>query len=166
MIILNGREGNHEEALRLLTHGLGDYDTAIRYCLLGGSSIFHPGSGITPDQPLPSKEEQAILFEYLLNEFFQIEDVDERLQRTAELLERFGGWFDVAKVLAMIPDGWSVEIVSGFLVHAFRKLVRERNETVVAKALASALNLKRTVDVIEKTESIGPTIASEQITAG
>jgi hypothetical protein len=165
MIILNGREGNHEEALRLLTHGLGDYDTAIRYCLLGGWSIFHPGSGITPDQPLPSKGEQGILFEYLLQEFFRIEDVDERLQRTAELLERFGGWFDVAKVLAMIPDGWSVEIVSGFLVHAFRRLVRERNETVVAKALASAQNLKRTVDVIEKTESIGPTIVTEEITA-
>jgi hypothetical protein len=165
MIILNGREGNHEEALHLLTHGLGDYDTAIRYCLLGGSSIFHPGSGITPDQPLPSKAEQGILFEYLLQEFFRIEDVDERLQRTAELLERFGGWFDVAKVLAMIPDGWSVEIVSGFLVHAFQRLVRERNETVVAKALASAQNLKRTVDVIEKTEAIGPTIVTEEITA-
>lgn len=166
MIILNGREGNHEEALRLLTHGLGDYDTAIRYCLLGGSSIFHAGPGITADQPLPSKEEQALLFERLLHEFFRIEDIDERLQRTAELLERFGGWFDVAKVLAMIPDGWSVEIVSGFLVHAFRRLVRERNETVVAKALASAQNLKRNVDLIEKTESIGPTILSDEITAG
>ena len=166
MIILNGREGNHEEALRLLTHGLGDYDTAIRYCLLGGSSIFHSGSGITPDQPLPSKEQQAVLFQYLLQEFFRIEDVSERLQRTAELLERFGGWFDVSQVLDMIPDGWSVEVVSGFLVHALRRLVRERNETVVAKALASAQNLKRSVDFIEKTESIGPTIISEGVEVG
>ena len=133
--------------------------------MLGGSSIFHIGSGITLDQPMPSKEEQALLFERLLHEFFRIEDIDERLERTAELLERFGGWFDVAEVLAMIPDGWSVEIVSGFLVHAFRRLVRERNETVVAKALASAQNLKRNVDLIEKTESLGPTIISDEITA-
>lgn len=166
MIILNGREGKHEEALRLLTHGLGDYDTAIRYCLLGGSSIFHPGSGLAPEQPLPTKEEQARLFEYLLHEFFRIEDASERLERTAELLERFGGWFDVANVLDLIPDMWSVELVSAFLVHAFRRLIRERNETVVVKALSSAQNLRQAVDVIEKTEGVGPTIINPTVEAG
>jgi len=167
MIILNGREGKHEEALRLLTHGLGDYDTAIRYCLLGGSSIFHPGSGLAPEQPLPTKEEQARLFEYLLQEFFCIDDLSERLERTAELLERFGGWFDIAKVLEMIPDNWSVELVSGFLIHAFRRLVRERNETVVVKALSSAQNLRQAVQHIEKTEGLGPVIIrTEEVDVG
>ena len=166
MIILNGREGKHEEALRLLTHGLGDFDTAIRYCLLGGSSIFHPGSGLLPDQTLSTKEEQARLFEYLLHEFFRIEDLNERLERTAELLDRFGGWFDVAKVIELIPESWSVELVSGFLVHAFRRLVRERNESVVVKALSSAQNLRQSVEFIEKTESIGPTILNAEIDAG
>ncbi|KAK3725357.1 hypothetical protein LTR37_000327 [Vermiconidia calcicola] len=166
MIILNGREGKHEEALRLLTHGLADYDTAIRYCLLGGSSIFHPGSGLAPEQPLPSKEEQGKLFEHLLHEFFKIDDLGERLERTAELLERFGGWFDISQVLDLIPDSWSVELVSGFLVHALRRMVRERNETVVVKALASAQNLKRSVDFIEKTESIGPTFVTAEVEAG
>ena len=165
MIILNGREGKHEEALRLLTHGLGDYDTAIRYCLLGGSSIFHPGSSIAPEQPLPSKEEQARLFEHLLQEFFKIEDLSERLERTAELLERFGAWFDIDKVLQLIPDGWSVELVSAFLIHALRRLVRERNETVVVKALASAQNLKRSVDFIEKNEVIGLTVVNAEVEA-
>ncbi|KAK5128762.1 hypothetical protein LTR85_000095 [Meristemomyces frigidus] len=166
MIILNGREGKHEEALRLLTHGLGDYDTAIRYCLLGGSSIFHPGSGLAPSQPLPMKEEQARLFEYLLREFFRIEDADERLERTAELLERFGGWFDVADVLEMIPDTWSVELVSAFLVHAFRRLVRERNETVVVKALSSAQNLRQAVEFGEKMEGVGPVVVNAAVEAG
>lgn len=161
MIILNGREGKHEEALRLLTHGLGDYDTAIRYCLLGGSSIFNPGSGLAPEQPIPSKEEQARLFQYLLHEFFNIEDLSERLERTSELLERFGGWFDIAGVLDLIPEEWSVELVSGFLIHGFRRLVRERNETTVMKALASAQNLKKNVDLIEKTEGLGPTVVTD-----
>lgn len=163
MIILNGREGKHQEALRLLTHGLGDYDTAIRYCLLGGSSIFHPGSGLAPEQSLPTKAEQAQLFEYLLNECFRIEDLSERLERTAELLERFGGWFDVARVLDLIPDSWSVELVSGFLVHAFRRLVREKNETIVVKALCSAQNLRQSVEFIEKMESIGPTVVHAEV---
>jgi hypothetical protein len=166
MIILNGREGKHEEALRLLTHGLGDYDTAIRYCLLGGSSIFHPTSGLAPQQPLPEKEEQAKLFNYLLHEFFSIEDLSERLERTAELLERFGGWFDVNEVLAMIPPEWSVEVVSGFLVQAFRRLVIERNETGVVKALASVQNLKSSVEAIEKMEAIGATVVTAEVAAG
>ena len=166
MIILNGREGKHKESLRLLTHGLGDYDTAIRYCLLGGSNIFHPGSTVAPEILLPSKEEQTQLFEYLLFEFFKIEDLSERLERTAELLERFGGWFDIGKVLDLIPDGWSVELVSGFLVHALRRVVRERNETIVVKALASAQNLKRNLDLIEKSESIGPTVVNAEVDAG
>jgi len=162
MIILNGREGKHEEALRLLTHGLGDYDTAIRYCLLGGSSIFHPGSNLLPEQSLPSKEEQAGLFKTLLQEFFRIEDLSERLERTSELLERFGGWFDMEEVLALIPDEWSVELVSGFLVHALRRLVREKNETTVVKALSAAQNLRESVVVAEKLEKTGPVIVRSE----
>lgn len=162
MIILNGREGKHKEALRLLTHGLGDYDTAIRYCLLGGSSIFHPGSNLLPEQSLPSKEEQAGLFKTLLQEFFRIEDLSERLERTSELLERFGGWFDMEEVLALIPDEWSVELVSGFLVHALRRLVREKNETTVVKALSAAQNLRESVVVAEKLEKTGPVIVRSE----
>ena len=163
MIILNGREGKHEEALRLLVHGLGDFDTAVRYCLLGGSSIFHPSSSHEPSQPLPSKDEQSVLFNYLLDQFFQIQDLSERLERTAELLERFGGWFDVAKVLELIPDSWSVELVSGFLVHAFRRLVAERNETEIVKALCSAQNIRKSVDAIDLQEKMGPIVVEDEM---
>ncbi|KAK5738471.1 hypothetical protein LTR17_005999 [Elasticomyces elasticus] len=152
MIIVNARRGKHEEALRLLTHGLGDYDTAVRYCLLGGEGIFGVGGG--GERILPTVEEQKSLFGILLLEFLRLEDVSERLERTAELLERFGGWFDVADVLELVPEDWSVELVSGFLVHAFRKLVRERNETVVVKALSGAQNLRRAGEWVEKVEGM------------
>lgn len=159
MIILNGREGKHEEALRLLTHGLGDYDTAIRYCLLGGSSIFHPTSQLTPStQPFPSKGEQASLFRTLLHEFFSLADLSERLERTSELLERFGAWFEIEEVLALVPRDWSVELVSAFLVQALRRLVRERQETVVVKALSSAQNLRVSAGVAEKIGGAGPVV--------
>ena len=97
MIILNGRQGRHQEAIRLLTHGLGDFDTAISYCLLGGSSIFRPSGYVSQDE-IPEREEQAKLFGYLLQEFLKIEDLSQRIERTAELLERFGGWFDIGQV--------------------------------------------------------------------
>ncbi|KAK1083306.1 hypothetical protein LTR33_003351 [Friedmanniomyces endolithicus] len=145
MIILNAREGKHGEALRLLVHGLGDYDTAIRYCLLGGSRIFHPGMGMSSGESqasLPTKEKQAQLFDTLLHEFLRLEDLSERLERTAELLERFGPWFDVATVLEVVPEDWSVEMLGGFLVQALRRLVGERRETGVVKGLRGVENLR------------------------
>ena len=102
MIILNGRRGQHNEAIRLLTHGLGDFDTAISYCLLGGSSIFRPALGEMAGEALPTHEEQAALFNNLLDEFLRIDDLSDRIERTAELLERFGGWFDVSRVGCML----------------------------------------------------------------
>ncbi|TKA55669.1 hypothetical protein B0A49_12683 [Cryomyces minteri] len=158
MIILSGRQGRHEEALRLLTHGLGDFDTAIRYCLLGGSSIFHPGSGLLPKDSIPSTEEQATLFGHLLHEFLRIEDLGDRIERVCELLERFGGWFDLAGVLSLIPDSWSIELVSEFIISALRRLVRERSETMVVKALSGAQSLRANADFIDKTETLGPTV--------
>ncbi|KAK5163474.1 uncharacterized protein LTR77_010656 [Saxophila tyrrhenica] len=168
MIILNGREGKHEEALHLLTLGLGDYDTAIRYCLLGGSSIFHPSSslGVASQHDLPSKEQQSHLFSTLLREFFSIPDLSSRLERTAELLERFGAWFDVGEVLEMIPTDWSVEVVSGFLVQGLRRLVVERRATGVVRALSGQQNLRKGVEVGEKIGGWGPTVVTEEVGEG
>ena len=154
-IILDGRQGRHEQALRLLTHGLGDYHTAVNYCLLGGASIFHPTSGSSAIAA-PSREEQAILFGYLLTEFLRIEDASDRLERTSELLDRFGSWYDVRDVLELIPESWSVELASGFLISSFRRLVHERREATVTKALSGAENLQVAAAFVEKCGEIGP----------
>lgn len=158
IIILDGRQSRHEEALKLLTHGLGDYDTAINYCLLGGSSIYHPVSGTLIPTSLPSRQEQSTLFQHLLSEFLQIRDISNRVEQTSNLLERFGGWFDVGEVLSLIPDEWSVELVSGFLVSALRRIIRERSETMVVKALSGAENLKVNAELIGRIEAAGPSV--------
>ncbi|KAF2230445.1 hypothetical protein EV356DRAFT_491938 [Viridothelium virens] len=158
MIILNGRQGRHTEAIRLLTHGLGDFDTAISYCLLGGSSIFRPASGEVIGEVLPSHEDQAVLFNNLFDEFLLIEDLSDRIERTSELLERFGGWFDISRqVLSLVPDSWSVDIISGFLVNALRRLVRDRSETQIARYLRQSENLKISAELVDKIEG-GPKI--------
>lgn len=97
MIILDGKQARHQPALRLLIHGLGDYDSAINYCLLGGSGLFHPTFGATPSE-VPPPDEQAMLFSYLLAEFLRIQDPNERVEQTGGLLERFGRWYDVQQV--------------------------------------------------------------------
>ncbi|KAJ5054583.1 uncharacterized protein L3040_000853 [Drepanopeziza brunnea f. sp. 'multigermtubi'] len=158
VIILDGRQSHHGEALRLLTHGLGDYDTALNYCLLGGSSIYHPVSGTMTRETLPTRDQQAELFGFLLSEFLQIKDVSNRVEQTSNLLERFGGWFDIEHVLSLIPDTWSVDLVSGFLVSALGRIVGERRETMVVKALSGAENLRVAADLVGKIDAAGPSV--------
>lgn len=161
-IILDGRQGRHEQALRLLIHGLGDFHTAINYCLLGGASIFHPVSGHNASFPAPSRPEQKVLFQNLLGEFLHIEDRSNRRERTSELLERFGSWYDISEVLALIPTEWSVEHLSGFLIGAFRRLVEEKNEAMITRALSGAENLQVASTLIEKCMELGPQIEGIQ----
>lgn len=157
-IIIDGRQGRHQQAIRLLVHGLGDYHTAVNYCLLGGASIFHPATGSLALVEAQSRDEQVILFGYLLSEFLQIEDFNDRLERTSELLERFGSWYDVRRVLELIPESWSVDLVSGFLVGAFRRLVSEKNEAMMVKSLSGSENLQVALQFVEKSSEMGPQI--------
>lgn len=161
-IILDGRQGRHQQALRLLIHGLGDYHTAINYCLLGGASIFYPTSGPVSSVAAPNNEEQAGLFGHLLEEFLHIEDINNRLERTSELLERFGSWYEVSEVLGLIPESWSVDNISGFLINSFRRLVQEKNEAMITKALSGAENLQIASSFIEKCSALGPQIEGVQ----
>ncbi|OLN97430.1 Transforming growth factor-beta receptor-associated protein 1 [Colletotrichum chlorophyti] len=155
-IILDGRERRHEDAIRLLVHKLGDYDTAVSYCLRGGSSIYTRPDGRR--ESTPTHDMQARLFRAVLGEFLAIEDVSDQIEQTGALLERFGGWFDVEDVLALIPDEWSVEVVAGFLVTALRRITQERHETAVTKALSSAENLRVNHELIVRVDEKGPSI--------
>ncbi|KAI1505869.1 hypothetical protein F5X99DRAFT_366377 [Biscogniauxia marginata] len=172
-IILDGRERKHENALRLLVHRLGDYDTAVAYCFRGGASIYtiyQSQSQRPPPSPEalksskrresnpPTQDQQARLFRALLGEFLQLEDISDRVEQTGLLLERFGGWFDVGDVLSVIPDSWSVDLVAGFLVKALRRIVVEKNETTVARSLSSAQNLRVQHDLIVKIDEKGPSV--------
>ena len=157
-IILDGRQGRHQQAIRLLVHGLGDYHTAVNYCLLGGASIFHPMSGSAVLTDAQSNDEQISLFGYLLSEFLRIEDLSDRIERTSELLERFGSWYDVRQVLELIPENWSVDLVSGFLISAFRRIVSEKGESMIAKSLSGAENLQVASALVEKCSALGPHI--------
>ncbi|KAI1654874.1 hypothetical protein F4813DRAFT_191020 [Daldinia decipiens] len=172
-IILDGRERKHENALRLLVHHLGDYDTAVAYCLRGGSSIYTiyqaqqnqpPTNPEAPKAPTrrdsmpPTQDQQARLFRALLGEFLKLEDISDRLDQTGLLLEKFGGFFDVNDVLSVIPDSWSVDLVAGFLVKALRRIVVEKNETTVARSLSSSQNLQTQHDLIMRIQEKGPSI--------
>ncbi len=155
-IILDARQGRHKEALRLLTHGLGDYDTAIRYCYFGGPS---PSTSYPIDpSTLPSRTAQTELFTFLFHEFLTIENVEDRLDRTSHLLGKFATFFDPLAVIESIPDDWTVGMLSEFLVRSYRAATTEKNMAVVVKALSAAQNLVGQVEFIEIAEKMGPRV--------
>jgi vacuolar protein sorting-associated protein 3 len=156
-IILDARQSRHKEALRLLTHGLGDYDTAIRYCYFGGPS---PSSSYPIDPSLlPSRTKQSELFIFLFHEFLQIAtSMEDRLHHTSALLGKFATFFDPLAIIADVPDDWSVNMLGEFLVRSFRAATTERNQLVIVKALSAAQNLIGQVEFIGVCEKIGATV--------
>ncbi|KAJ5581732.1 Vacuolar sorting protein 39/Transforming growth factor beta receptor-associated domain 2 [Penicillium sp. DV-2018c] len=155
-IILDGLQGHHSPAIRLLTHGLGDYDSAIRYCLFGGPRSSSTSTGTLPE--LADYNLQKTLFRHLLDEFLHIRDLSDRIERTSDLLARFAAWYDVREVLDLVPEGWSVDILSGFLAHVFRDLVSQTRETRIERALSAGLHLRIAAEYIDGMEKAGPWI--------
>ncbi|EKV08968.1 TGF beta receptor associated protein 1, putative [Penicillium digitatum] len=153
-IILDGLQGHHGPALHLLTHGLGDHDSAIRYCLFGGPRSSPSSTGTPPE--LADYNLQTTLFRHLLNEFLHIEDLSDRIERTCDLLARFAAWFDVREVLDLVPEDWSVDILGGFFVHVFRTLVSQTRETRIERALSAGLSLRIGAEFIDGMEKVGP----------
>ncbi|KAK4104812.1 hypothetical protein N658DRAFT_464689 [Parathielavia hyrcaniae] len=163
-IILASRARHHGTALRLLVHRLGDYDTAVSYCIRGAAALTPPLSSTRhggrhrrdSDSDLPPTwEEQTQLFRALLGEFLALRDEGERVEQTGALLERFGAWFDVVEVLALVPGEWGVEVAGGFLVAALRRLVCERREALVERALSGAENLRVGFEFVVRVEERG-----------
>jgi hypothetical protein len=169
-LILAARSRNHPSVLRLLVHRLGDYDTAVSYCIRGAAALTPAGTrrhrrDSDSDLP-PTWEQQNHLFRILLGEFLALSDSDERLEQTSALLERFGRWFDVVEVLELVPEGWAVKVVSGFLVAALRGLVCERREAMVERALSGVENLRVGFDFVVESEKRGPVVEREQLEGG
>ena len=159
-IILDARQGRHREALKLLTHGLGDYDTAVRYCYFGGPT---PASSTTIDaDSLPSRESQQKLFAYLLTEFLAIDDVEVCLERTSHLLGTFATYFDPLIVFDQIPAGWGVHVLKEFILRTLRAATTERNQAVIVKALSAAQNLQKQAEFVEICEKMGAKVEGEQ----
>ncbi|KAH8807143.1 hypothetical protein F5884DRAFT_879848 [Xylogone sp. PMI_703] len=151
-IILHRRQGEHKEAIRLLTHSLCDFDTAISYCILCGSSNFRNSTDRVDHGLLLPREEQEGLFNVLLVEFLRIQNLSDRIELTKELLERFEEWFDILHVLPLLPSSWPVEIFSSFLVRALRRHLLQQRGTSIKKALSAADNSIMKSEFIKKVE--------------
>lgn len=126
--ILHGKLEEHEEALRILVHELQDFSAAEDYCLWRSEGR---------DPPYRQR-----LFHTLLAMYLQPGPAAPELAvAAADLLNRHAANFDAARVLQLLPGGWSVQLLRPFLTGAVRNSVHARRTTQVALGLARSENL-------------------------
>ncbi|XP_010643246.1 transforming growth factor-beta receptor-associated protein 1 isoform X2 [Fukomys damarensis] len=131
--ILHGKLGEHEQALGVLVHELGDTAAAEDYCLWSSEG-----------QDAPCRRR---LFHMLLAMYLQAKPSAPELTVAAvDLLNRHATEFDAAQVLQLLPDSWSIQLLCPFLTGAVRSSIHARRTAQLALGLARSENLLYTYD--------------------
>ena len=81
--------------MRLLAHDLQDFQGAETYCYSGGTFV------ATIAAKDSHEKLQRELFPKLLAEYLRLEDMNDRVTQTVNLLDRWGRFFDVKMVNIM-----------------------------------------------------------------
>ncbi|XP_062982292.1 transforming growth factor-beta receptor-associated protein 1 isoform X2 [Elgaria multicarinata webbii] len=126
--ILYGKLEEHDKALQILVHELKDFAAAEDYCVWNSEN-----------KDLPYRRK---LFHMLLSTYLNSSTSEHGLVMAAvDLLNNHAVEFDAACVLQLIPDSWSVQLLSSFLTGAMRESIHAQRMTQIALGLAKAENL-------------------------
>ncbi|XP_062384156.1 transforming growth factor-beta receptor-associated protein 1 homolog isoform X2 [Sardina pilchardus] len=152
---LRGRLGEHERALHILVHQLHDHAAAESYCRWASSPPRDPPS--SPQDPSLGPR----LFHLLLDAYLDA-DVPGGADNVAavDLLNRHGNMFEASRVLAALPEGWSLQLLRPFLTAAVRKSAHAQRTAQLAAGLARAENLQLLHDRL--LQRGGPVLVSEK----
>ncbi|XP_028912442.1 transforming growth factor-beta receptor-associated protein 1 [Ornithorhynchus anatinus] len=126
--ILHGKLEEHDKALHILVHKLKDFSAAEDYCLWRSES---------KDPPYRQR-----LFHMLLSVYLAPgPSASELVQTAVDLLNHHAAEFNAEQVLQLIPDTWSIQLLSPFLAGAMRENIHTQRMTQVAAGLAKSENL-------------------------
>ncbi|KAG8451859.1 hypothetical protein GDO86_003886 [Hymenochirus boettgeri] len=133
--ILHGKLEEHDQALEILVHHLKDFSAAESYCIWNSEGMDTP--------------HRQRLFQLLLSSYLSpASDDNSFLVAAVDLLNNHPTNFDAASVLHLLPESWSVQLLSPFLSGAMREHVHALRMSQIALGLAKAEN------VIYKQEKI------------
>ncbi|XP_072119317.1 transforming growth factor-beta receptor-associated protein 1 homolog [Mobula birostris] len=126
--ILHGKLGEHEKALEILVHKLKDFQAAEDYCLWNSNG----------EDPLRRQK----LFHMLLTLYLHPDDTsDELVMAGVDLLNKHAIHFDAIRVLQLIPEEWSLQLLSPFLTKAMRRSFHSKCTAELSSNLAKSENL-------------------------
>uniref|UniRef100_A0A674DDG9 Transforming growth factor, beta receptor associated protein 1 n=1 Tax=Salmo trutta TaxID=8032 RepID=A0A674DDG9_SALTR len=148
---LHGKLEEHDKALHILVHQLKDFPAAEAYCVRGSASrdpayqqrLLHLLLGVYLDRDLPSST-----------------GTGELEMAAVDLLNRHGELFDAVRVLDLLPEGWSLQLLRPFLGRALRGSMHACRTSQVALGLARSENLQLQHDRLKQRRS--PVLVSEK----
>uniref|UniRef100_A0A665WRN6 Si:ch211-266g18.9 n=1 Tax=Echeneis naucrates TaxID=173247 RepID=A0A665WRN6_ECHNA len=134
--ILLGRTGEHSLALQVLVHQQRDLQAAEDYCCRA------------------ARGRDAQFRQTLLITLLHIYLSSEELTSTAvDLLNNNPHAFVAEKVIRLLPDSWSVQLVSLFLARSVRETLHQRRMARLQKALAQAELMRHKVTWIQASKT-------------
>lgn len=145
---LHGKLEEHDKALHILVHKLRDFPSAEAFCLWASScrdsqyrqQLFHLLLGVYLDGN-PSRKFQTVA-----------RDGSGDLEMAAvDLLNRHGEVFDAVRVLRMLPEDWSLQLLRPFLGRAVRASMHASRTSQIALGLAHSENLQLLHDRVRNT---------------
>uniref|UniRef100_A0A3P8QZX7 CNH domain-containing protein n=1 Tax=Astatotilapia calliptera TaxID=8154 RepID=A0A3P8QZX7_ASTCA len=149
---LHGKLEEHDKALHILVHQLRDFPSAEAFCIWASSSrdsayrqqLFHLLLGVYLDGSPPG----------------QSGDSGELEMVAVDLLNRHGEVFDAVRVLRMLPEGWSLQLLRPFLGRAIRASMHACRTSRIALGLAHSENLQLLHDRLKECKR--PVFVSEK----
>ncbi|XP_065072216.1 transforming growth factor-beta receptor-associated protein 1-like [Rhopilema esculentum] len=129
--ILYGKLDNHEKALEILVHKVEDPSAAERYCIVTSEG---------KDPGLRKKLFHALLAVYLQSPGSGDAEIDRK--PAMQLLNTYQADFDPLEVMQIIPDGWTVGEISGFLSGAVRKSLHTSRDKKLEASLSRSVYVK------------------------
>lgn len=140
---LHGKLEEHDKALHILVHKLRDFPSAEAFCTWASScrDSFY----------------QQQLFHMLLEVYLDGNETaaggaDGDLRMAAvDLLNRHGEVFDAVRVLRMLPEGWSLQLLRPFLGRAIRASMHACRTSQITLGLSHSENLQLLHDRVRNT---------------
>ncbi|XP_017260971.1 transforming growth factor-beta receptor-associated protein 1 homolog [Kryptolebias marmoratus] len=152
---LHGKLEEHDKALHILVHKLRDFRSAESFCMWASSCrdsafqqrLFHLLLGVYLDRSenSPAAGGQA---------------GGELEMAAVDLLNRHGEVFDAVRVLRMLPEDWSLQLLRPFLNRAVRASTHACRTSQIALGLARSENLQVLHDRLKEVKK--PIFVSEK----
>lgn len=145
---LHGKLEEHDKALHLLVHKLRDFPSAEAFCLWASSGR---------DSAYQQRLFHLLLEVYLDGKGSSSGDLE---MAAVDLLNRHGEVFDAARVLQMLPEGWSLQLLRPFLGRAVRASMHACRTSQIALGLARSENVQLLHDRLKERKK--PIYVSEK----
>ena len=126
-VILHSKLGEHEKALEILVHKVGDAKAAKDYCL-----------NKCEDNPTVRRQLLQILINVYLQDISLNKSANASTSAVVELLNQHSDDFEPETVLRILPSHWSISILRQFLHSSIREPYHESRSKTIEHMLLKA----------------------------